>query len=125
MHMRICWDSGCFLLARLIQCATFQAVVFIETPNFTADIKKHGAETELLELQKELIENPSKGALIQGSGGFRKIRMAGQGRGKSGGYRVIYYLITTDSILLTHLYAKSDQGNLTAAQLKILKSIIK
>lgn len=123
--MRICWDSGCFLLARLAQCATSQAVIFIETPNFTADIQKHGAETELLELQKELIENPSKGALIQGSGGFRKIRMAKQGRGKSGGYRVIYYLITTDSILLTHLYAKSDQGNLTAAQLKILKSIIK
>ncbi|MEO0510732.1 MAG: type II toxin-antitoxin system RelE/ParE family toxin [Verrucomicrobiota bacterium] len=99
-------------------------MVFIETPNFTADIQKHSAEAELVELQKELIQDPTKGALIQGSGGFRKVRMARQGSGKSGGFRVIYYLITGDSILLTHLYAKSNQGNLTAAQLKVLKNII-
>lgn len=99
-------------------------MVFIETPNFTADIQKHKAESELLELEKELIENPTKGDLIQDSGGFRKIRMAGHARGKRGGYRVIYYLITSDSILLTHFYAKSNQSNLTKAQIKTLKTII-
>lgn len=99
-------------------------MIFIETPNFSADIQKHNAENELFALQKELIENPAKGDLIKGSGGFRKVSMARQGGGKSGGYRVIYYLITAESILLTHLYAKSNQSNLTPAQLKFIKSII-
>lgn len=98
-------------------------MIFVETSNFTADVQKYHAESELLELQKELIKDPTKGDLIQGSGGFRKIRMAGQGRGKSGGYRVIYYLITNDSILLTHLYAKSNQSNLTKSQIQALKNI--
>lgn len=33
--------------------------------------------------------NPSAGVLIQGSGGIRKTRFAGRGKGKSGGYRVL------------------------------------
>lgn len=99
-------------------------MLFIETPNFTADIIKHDAETELVELEKELIENPLKGDLIKNSGGFRKIRMAGKGKGKSGGYRVIYYIVTNDSILLTFFYAKNKQINLTAEQLRKLRSII-
>jgi mRNA-degrading endonuclease RelE of RelBE toxin-antitoxin system len=33
-------------------------------------------------------------------------------KGKSGGYRVVYYAITTEAILLTTIYAKSDRGNI-------------
>ncbi len=58
---------------------------------------------------------------MQGSGGARKIRWASEGRGKSGGVRVIYYWITADEqILLLTIYAKSEQGNLTAADLKLI-----
>jgi len=99
-------------------------MIFIETPNFTADVLKHQAEDQLAALQNELIENPTKGDLIRNSGGFRKIRMSGQGQGKSGGYRVIYYLITHEAILLTYLYPKNKQVTLTPDQLKRLKSII-
>lgn len=99
-------------------------MLFIETPNFTADIVAHGAESELAALQQELMVNPTRGDLIKGSGGFRKIRMKRKGGGKSGGYRVIYYLVSCDSILFTHLYAKNKQANLTSDQLKELKNII-
>ena len=34
--------------------------------------------------------NPESGDLILGSGGLRKLRWAGSGRGKRGGMRVIY-----------------------------------
>ena len=34
-------------------------------------------------------------------------------KGKSGGYRVIYYLITTESILLTTIYSKSDRETIS------------
>ena len=34
-------------------------------------------------------------------------------RGKSGGYRVIYYICTPEAILLTNIYSKSDQSNIS------------
>ncbi len=34
-------------------------------------------------------------------------------KGKSGGYRVIYYTITPESILLTTIYSKSDRGTIS------------
>lgn len=36
------------------------------------------------------------------------------GRGKSGGYRVIYYRASATQILLVTIYAKSDQGTISA-----------
>jgi hypothetical protein len=33
-------------------------------------------------------------------------------RGKSGGYRVIYYIQTSEAILLTNIYSKSDRANI-------------
>ena len=41
-------------------------------------------------LQEELTVNPSKGDVIQGTGGLRKIRFAFENRGKSGSVRVCY-----------------------------------
>ncbi len=35
--------------------------------------------------------NPLSGAIMPGTGGCRKLRVAGRGKGKSGGYRVITY----------------------------------
>ncbi|NCJ06559.1 type II toxin-antitoxin system RelE/ParE family toxin [Synechococcales cyanobacterium C] len=39
-------------------------------------------------------------------------------KGKSGGYRLIYYLKTTTSILLLTLYTKSDQDDVSAEDLR-------
>jgi mRNA-degrading endonuclease RelE of RelBE toxin-antitoxin system len=44
-------------------------------------------------LQNELVEDPQRGDPIKGGGGIRKLRHAVQGRGKSGGVRVIYYRV--------------------------------
>ena len=41
-------------------------------------------------------------------------------KGKSGGYRVIYYTITPESILLTTIYSKSDRGNITNKEVEDL-----
>lgn len=68
---------------------------------------------------------PDRGDLIRGSGGLRKIRWAGSGRGKRGGLRVIYYWHVPGSIILFLLaYSKNEQDDLTSAQLKIMKPII-
>lgn len=39
-------------------------------------------------------------------------------RGKSGGYRIIYYLQSTDDVLLVTIYSKTEQSDIEAAQLK-------
>ena len=45
-------------------------------------------------------------------------------RGKSGGYRVIYYLKTKTKCILVTLYSKSDQGDIVSKELKHLLSEI-
>ena len=39
-------------------------------------------------------------------------------RGKSGGYRVIYYLKARDQILFVTMYSKSDQSDITATEVR-------
>lgn len=39
-------------------------------------------------------------------------------RGKSGGYRLIYYLQTTDDVLLVTIYSKAEQADIEATELK-------
>ena len=68
---------------------------------------------------------PSAGALIKGSGGLRKIRWSVRGEGKRGGLRIIYYWDPPETIFLLFPYKKSEQEDLTPAQLKALKGVVK
>lgn len=38
-------------------------------------------------------------------------------KGKSGGYRVIYQILSADTVVLLYLYSKSDQDNVAATDL--------
>lgn len=82
------------------------AIEFIETPLFTRQIKTIATDDELKELQKELIQYPTKGNLIPQTGGLRKIRMASGAQGKSGSIRVIYFLATEERVWLSWLTRK-------------------
>lgn len=100
-------------------------VTFKETSFFTKQINELLSDEELDDLQWALMANPESGDLIRGSGGLRKLRWAGSGRGKRGGLRLIYYWHVPGSVILLLLaYLKNEQDNLTTDQLKILKSII-
>lgn len=99
--------------------------VFRETSVFTRQVTGLLSDNELNALQWALMADPESSDLIKGSGGLRKLRWAGSGRGKRGGLRVIYYWhVPGSSILLLFAYPKNEQDNLTPAQLKLLKSII-
>src|SRR3546814_6781273 len=58
--------------------------------------------------------NPDTGEIIPGTGGCRKVRIAREGKGKSGGYRLITYYGSSDqpAFLLT-VISKGKQTNLT------------
>lgn len=64
-----------------------------------------------------LAANPEAGDLIPGTGGCRKVRIARQGGGKSGGYRVIsYYMSQVQPLFLITVISKGKQANLTGKQ---------
>ena len=99
------------------------AIEFIETSIFTRQIKTIATDDELKALQIELIAQPEKGDLIQGTGGLRKIRMATGQQGKSGSARVIYFLASAEVIYLVLAYAKNEKESLTAAEKADLKKL--
>jgi hypothetical protein len=101
------------------------AIEFIETSLFTRQIKLLATDDELKELQRELIESPDKGDVIQKTGGLRKVRMATGNQGKSGSARVIYFLATEEIIYLVMAYPKSAKDSLTDAEKAELKKLTK
>ncbi len=64
----------------------------VETPSFIADAKAAGLDdAERMAIVDLVASDPSAGVEIVGSGGARKLRVAGRGKGKSGGFRVITF----------------------------------
>ncbi|NOS69791.1 MAG: type II toxin-antitoxin system RelE/ParE family toxin [Verrucomicrobia bacterium] len=97
-------------------------MVFIETPTFTKRVLQLLDDERYAELQLHLAKRPEAGDLIRGSGGIRKIRWAGSGRGKRGGLRVIYYWwVGKDRISMLLVYPKNEQDDLSADQVKQLR----
>ena len=59
----------------------------VETPAFLSDARSLGmADVERLAIVTWIAANPAAGVVIEGTGGARKVRFAGKGKGKSGGY---------------------------------------
>ena len=57
---------------------------------------------------------PTRGDVIPGTGGLRKLRVGLSGSGKRGGARVIYYFYNEDvPVLLMAIYAKNEKADLS------------
>ena len=99
---------------------------FLETPIFTTRLRGRLEEDQYRALQAALVLRPEQGALIAGSGGLRKLRWAAPGRGKRGGFRLIYYWAAREqAFYMLYVYAKNEQGDLTPAQVKTLKQVVR
>ena len=95
---------------------------FIETKLFTQLVQEYLSDGEYAELQKALLLNPEAGSVISGSGGVRKIRWRAQGRGKRGGYRVIYFVkMTAQTFWMLTIYPKNVRDNIPAQVLKQIR----
>jgi mRNA-degrading endonuclease RelE of RelBE toxin-antitoxin system len=89
-------------------------------------IKKYISLTkELKELVQSLKQNPEQGSYI-GSGCYKvRLSIASKQKGKSGGARVITYVILKDKVVyLMSIYDKSEKENLTQKELlELLKGV--
>ena len=99
---------------------------FIFTKPFLVSWKAMGLDNDGLKLLEEvLLANPRLGDIIQGTGGARKIRIKLDGRGKSGGGRIIYLdVFEKEKLYLLYAYPKNVQDDLTAEQKKLIKMIV-
>ena len=63
--------------------------------------------------------------LIEGTGGVRKLRWARDGRGKSGGVRVIsYFHSEAMPLYLLTMFAKNERANLSKAERNALADLV-
>ncbi len=98
---------------------------FIETKLFNRLVQKYLSDSEYQELQAFLISNPQAGDIIPGSGGLRKVRWRARGRGKRGGYRIIYYAKLAQGIMwMLTIYPKNVTENIPAHILRQIRKEI-
>ena len=94
----------------------------IETKFFTRLVQEYLSDQEYSELQKVLMANPRAGQVIPGSGGVRKLRWRAPGRGKRGGYRVIYFVKATScAFWMLTMYPKSVRDDISAQVLRRIR----
>ncbi len=97
----------------------------VETRVFQKIWPAYWHEEERGEFASHIALNPSSGDVIPDSGGIRKVRWKRAGTGKSGGVRVIYYVLNDrEEIVLLTLYAKSSVENLSASKLKEIRDAL-
>ncbi len=101
-------------------------ITIIEFPAFMSQVGNIITSNERDTLIDFLARNPHLGDEIPGTGGIRKSRWAGKGKGKKGGLRVIYYFYNdTAPIFLLTTYSKNVQEDLTSEQKTKLTSLVR
>jgi hypothetical protein len=99
---------------------------FNETAPFSKRVEDLLDLEEYAELQGALRARPDAGSIQSGTGGCRKLRWEAQGKGKSGGVRVIYYWYREDGeIFLLLIYPKGEKDSLTQTEKNMLRKLIK
>lgn len=97
--------------------------MFVETSAFTKKADAEGPEIRLL-IEAELLQRPEAGSVIPGAGGVRKLRVMNpnRGKGKRGGYRVIYLDVPEmKRIFLVTLYCKGEKTDVSQAEVRDFK----
>ncbi len=71
-------------------------------------------EDDISEVVTIVSQDPHAGVVIKGTGGCRKLRIAGKGRGKSGGYRTITFFGGDElPVFLITVFSKGEKVNLS------------
>ncbi len=97
----------------------------IETRAYLAAAEDTGmSEEEKQAVVDTVAANPGAGAIMKGTGGARKLRVAKPETGKSGGYRVITYYAGEDiPVFLLTVFGKGEKDNLTHEERNDLKKL--
>lgn len=97
----------------------------IETASYLRAAKGAGmSEDERTAAVDFVAADPDGGDVMQGTGGVRKARVAGRGKGKSGGYRIVWYFGGGDiPVFLLTVFDKGEKANLTQGERNALRQM--
>jgi hypothetical protein len=96
----------------------------VELPEFLRKAQDLLLNEEKTSLINYLAVHPQTGDLMRGTGGIRKLRWAAQGKGKSGGVRVIYYYHNeTMPLFLLTVFGKGEKANLSDSECNELSKV--
>jgi hypothetical protein len=101
--------------------------LFVYTAPFCSCWKAMGlSDSDLLDLEQFLLDNPQRGVVIEGTAGARKLRIQlNDNKGKSGGGRAIYIdVFEKERLYFLFAYPKNVQESLTADQKKAITKMI-
>jgi len=98
----------------------------VETESYLRDAKATRlSDDERKEIVDFIAAQPDAGHEIPGTGGARKLRFAGKGKGKSGGYRVITFYSGEDiPVFLLNVFAKNEKTDLSQKERNQFKTIL-
>lgn len=99
---------------------------FVESTLFFKRVQQEDIAV-LRNIQTEVLKNVEGGQVIQGTGGIRKLRVgdASRGKGKRGGFRVLYLdLPHVERTHLLALYDKDEKIDITKDEKKALKMLV-
>ena len=100
--------------------------IFIQTKEFSSNWDRLGfQDDDLRRLELDIMSNPNKYPVMQGTGGLRKARFAFENQGKSGGVRVCYVdFVIKEIVYLITVYPKNEKDNLSQAERNEVKKMI-
>lgn len=103
-------------------------VEFVWLPSFTRSSRPPLGFDDQRELELSLTEDPERGALLEGTGGFRSVEVPGEGMGEGHDVHVVYFYVPhRERIYLLLAHRESAGHGLTAperAELRRLSAII-
>lgn len=92
-------------------------LLFISTPAFDRLAADLFTDDDLRQVELLLLKEPRAGAVVPGTGGVRKLRVALPGRGKRGAARVIYFYVESrERVYFLLAYRKGVQETLSEAE---------
>ena len=92
-------------------------ITVVETDAYLAKARKLLSSDERSAVVDLVANDPECGVLLKGTGGVRKVRIPLEGRGKSGGARVIYFFHDMDMPLyLLTVFPKNRKASLKASE---------
>lgn len=95
------------------------------TRRYERAIRKLLSSESRMEMEALLSSAPDIAPVIRGTGGIRKLRWSGSGRGKRGGIRTVYfYHGKLDVMYFLTAYAKAERDDLSAADIKALARLV-
>jgi len=95
------------------------------TSRYEREAKRLLSKAEIASMESAIAADPESHPVVPGTGGVRKARWGREGKGKSGGVRIIYfYWLRDGEVYMLSIYAKNEQADMDAADKKAARRFV-